>query len=213
MDNLLIKDFEPLIKSISNKFYGIDKEDLMQAGKVGLINAYNNYDKNSNTKFSTYAYTYIYGEMYNLVLANKMIKTNKDTLKLVKLIDKTKIYLEQKMQKEVSLNDIASYLEIDESILENAIINTNNILSLDKESEENDNFYNIYKYEEDNDVKLDIRSGINNLQKDEQNVIRCRYFNDLTQCETAKLLGMTQVSVSRYEKKSLKKLKKIMMYE
>ena len=92
MDDLLIKDFEVLIKSISNKFYGIDKEDLIQAGKVGLINAYKHYDKNSNTKFSTYAYTYIYGEMYNLLLNNKMIKTNKDTLKLVKVIDKTKNY-------------------------------------------------------------------------------------------------------------------------
>ena len=211
MDDLLIKDFEVLIKSISNKFYGIDKEDLMQAGKVGLINAYNHYDKNSNTKFSTYAYTYIYGEMYSLLLNNKMIKTNKDTLKLVKLIDKTKIYLEQKYSKEVSLNEIANYLNMDISILENAIINTNKMLSLDKE--DNDYLYNIYKYEDNNDIKIDIINSINDLEKEEQDIIKCRYFNDLTQSETAKVLGLSQVKVSRYEQKSLKKLKKIMMYE
>ena len=213
MDDLLIKDFEVLIKSISYKFYGIDKEDLMQAGKVGLINAYKHYNKNSNTKFSTYAYTYIYGEMYNLLLNNKTIKTNKETLKLVKLIDKTKNYLEQKEGREVSLNEISSYLEIDESILENALISTNTILSLDKETEENDNLYNIYKYEDDYDIKLDIRNSINDLDKCEQDIIKCRYFNDLTQSETAKVLGLSQVKVSRYEQKSLKKLKKIMMNE
>ena len=212
MDELLIKDYEVLIKSISNKFYGIDKEDLMQAGKVGLINAYQHFDKNSNTKFSTYAYTYIYGEMYNLLLNDKAIKTNKDTLKLVKLIEKTKNYLEQKLEKEVSLNDIASYLKIDVLILENAIINTNTILSLDKETNDN-NLYNTYKYEDNKDIELDIKNGINNLDKCEQDIIKCRYFNDLTQSETAKLLGLTQVKVSRYEQKSLKKLKKIMMYE
>ena len=213
MDDLLIKDFEVLIKSISNKFYGIDKEDLMQAGKVGLINAYKHYDKNSNTKFSTYAYTYIYGEMYNLLLNNRAIKTNKETLKLVKLIDKTKNYLEQKYNKEVSLSEIANYLEMDESILENALITTNTILSLDKESEENDNLYNVYKYDENNDIKLDIRDSINDLDNIEQDIIKCRYFSDLTQSETAKVLGLSQVKVSRYEQKSLKKLKKIMMYE
>lgn len=213
MDDLLIKDFEPLIKSISSKFYGIDKEDLMQAGKVGLINAYNHYDKDSNTKFSTYAYTYIYGEMYNLLLNDKAIKTNKDILKLVKLIDKTKNYLEQKYEREISLDEIAKYLEMDVSLLENALLTTNTILSLDKENEENDNLYNMYKYDDNNDTLLDIKDSINNLDECEQDIIKCRYFNDLTQSETAKILGLSQVKVSRYEQKSLKKLKKIMMYE
>ena len=213
MDDLLIKDFEPLIKSISSKFYGIDKEDLMQAGKVGLINAYNHYDKDSNTKFSTYAYTYIYGEMYNLLLNDKAIKTNKDIIKLVKLIDKTKNYLEQKYEREISLDEIAKYLEMDVTLLENALLTTNTILSLDKENEENDNLYNMYKYDDNNDTLLDIKDSINNLDECEQDIIKCRYFNDLTQSETAKILGLSQVKVSRYEQKSLKKLKKIMMYE
>lgn len=213
MDDLLIKDFEPLIKSISSKFYGIDKEDLMQAGKVGLINAYNHYNNDSNTKFSTYAYTYIYGEMYNLLLNDKAIKTNKDILKLVKLIDKTKNYLEQKYEREISLDEIAKYLEMDVSLLENALLTTNTILSLDKENEENDNLYNMYKYDDNNDTLLDIKDSINNLDECEQDIIKCRYFNDLTQSETAKILGLSQVKVSRYEQKSLKKLKKIMMYE
>ena len=213
MDDLLIKDFEVLIKSISNKFFGIEKEDLLQAGKVGLINAYKHYDKNSKTKFSTYAYTYIYGEMYNLLLNNKLIKTNKDTLKLVKVIEKTKDYLEQKYEKEASLLDIANYLKIDISLIESALITSNKILSLDNEIQNNNNLYNLCKYSENNDMKIDINDSINSLEKEEQEIIKYRYFNDLTQNETAKLLGISQVKVSRYEQKSLKKLKKVMMYE
>lgn len=213
MDNILIKECEPLVKSIANKFYGIDKEDLMQAGKVGLINAYKHYKKGDNTKFSTFAYTYIFGEMYNLLMSNKSIKTNRDTLKLVKLIDKAKNYLTQTLGKEPSLNEIATYLELDVAILENAILSTDNILSLDKENDSDDTLYNSYKYYDDNDTKIDIKSSINDLENDEKNIIVCRYFKDLTQSETAKVLGMSQVKVSRYEQKTLKKLKNIMMYE
>lgn len=213
MNNTILEQCEPLIISIANKFYGIDKEDLIQAGKVGLINAYNHYDKKGNTKFSTFAYTYIYGEMYNLLINNKAIKTNRDTLKLVKLIDKAKTYLTQTLGKEVTLKEISNYLEIDESILENTLLSTESILSLDKENDSDDTLYNTYKYEDNNDIKLDIENGINNLDSLEQDIIKCRYFKDLTQSETAKVLGMSQVKVSRYEQKSLKKLKKIMIYE
>ena len=64
----LLNSCEPLIKSIAKNFYNVEQEDLIQAGQIGLINAYKHYDKNSNTKFSTFAYSYIFGEMYNLSL-------------------------------------------------------------------------------------------------------------------------------------------------
>ena len=104
-------------------------------------------------------------------------------------------------------------MKIDEATLENAIMTTNTILSLDNENQENDNLYNVYKYEENNDTKIDIENSIKVLEKEEQDIIKYRYYNDLTQSETAKILGISQVKVSRYEQKSLKKLKNIMMYE
>lgn len=213
MDDKLFKDCEVLIMSVAKKFYGIDREDLMQAGKVGLINAYNHYNKQSNTKFSTFAYTYIYGEMYNLLLNSKMIKTNRDNLKLVKLIDKTKSYLTQTFGREISLKDISNYLEIDEHTLENALLSSESILSLDRKNDDEDSLYNVCKYDEDNDIKIDIKNSIENLNSDEKEIIKYRYFQDLTQSETAKILGISQVKVSRYEQKTLKKLKKMMMYE
>ena len=211
MDDKIISECDALINYIANKFYGIDKEDLLQAGRIGLINAYKHYKKNSNTKFSSFAYTYIFGEMYNLSINNCSIKTNRDTLKLIKLIDKAKIYLTQSLGKIPSMRDIASYLEIDENDLNNAYIYKDVIYSLDKNDD--NSLYDTVNYIEDNDTSIDIKSSLNELSKDEYDIIMCRYYNDLTQSETAKILGMSQVKVSRCEQKTLKRLKKIMTCE
>ena len=87
--NYLIEEYKPLILSIAKKFNNIEKEDLFQAGALGLKKAFDNYDETSATKFSTYAYKYIYGEMYNLIYKNSDLKITKDTLKLYKSIIKT----------------------------------------------------------------------------------------------------------------------------
>lgn len=208
MTEELAKTFEPLISSISKNFYGVDKEDLKQAGLVGLINAYNHYNEQNNTKFSTFAYQYIFGEMYNLALKMNIIKQSRDTLKLTKLIEKAKIYLTQVYKREPSIKEIANYLEISENDIINAINNTTTILSLDKLQEDDANLYNLIGSKQDDlDSKLDIEECLKNLDIDSQNIIRLRYYNDFTQQEIADKLGISQVKVSRYEAKSLKKLK------
>jgi RNA polymerase sporulation-specific sigma factor len=207
MTNELLLTFEPLIKSIALKFYNVEYDDLIQVGRIGLMNAYKNYDKNSKTKFSTYAYKYIFGEMYNYTLGIHTIKQSRDELKLVKLIDKAKNYLTQKLGKIPTITDIAIYLEMDEKNLMNAISNTQTVLSLDQEEEENVNLYNEVKVEPNYDLKIDLKDSLNTLTKDEQQIIKCRYFEALTQQETAHILKMNQVKVSRYEQKSLIKMR------
>jgi RNA polymerase sporulation-specific sigma factor len=207
MEENIINSCKPLINSIAGKFYGIDKEDLYQAGVVGVINAYKHYKENNNTKFSTFAYQYIFGEMYNLSIKNNLIKQNKDTIKLVKLINKAKNYLILEYKKEPSIKDIADYLQIDESIIGNTINSTNSILSLDKEIESDSTLYNTIESNYDNTGKyIDLKDSISNLDKEEQDIINLRYMYNLTQNETAKVLGLNQVKVSRYEKRSLNKL-------
>lgn len=208
MEEEVFKSFDPLIASIAKNFYGIEFDDLMQAGRLGLHNAYKHYDKKENTKFSSFAYSYIFGEMYNLSLKNNVIKQSRDTLKLRKLVEKARQFLTQKLDKVPSNLEIAKYLELDEEVVDNIILSSNVILSLD--SEEDNTLYNLVGNQEDNDMKIDIKAGIETLSKDEQDIIKYRYYNDLTQSETAKLLGMSQVKVSRYEQKSLNKLQKIM---
>lgn len=200
MEELLIS-CEPLIKHIAKNFYNIETQDLIQAGKIGLINAYKHYDKNSTTKFSTFAYTYIYGEMYKLSMESNIIKTNKDNLKLIKLINKTSNYLSQTLNKIPSIKDISNYLNIDENIINNVYNTSLNTLNID------DYDYEYYLF--DNDLKIDINNSINKLNKEEQEIIKYRYYNDLTQSEVAKIMNKSQVSISRQEQKTLRKLKQL----
>ena len=94
--NELILSHMGLIKKIANKFYNSSKEDLIQVGVIGLLKAYQNF-KDGNAKFSTYAYPYIFGEMYQLVNSNRYIKVSRDMLKLYKVIEKTRYELAQRL--------------------------------------------------------------------------------------------------------------------
>ena len=108
----LFKDNEKLIYKISTYFYNVDKKDLYQAGLLGLLKAYNNYHQNATCKFSSYAYDYIYGEMYNLA-NNRLIKTNSKLLKLYNMIEKARYTLAQKYERVPSNEEVASFLNID----------------------------------------------------------------------------------------------------
>ena len=76
----IIKLHEKLIYKIATKFYEAPKEDLYQAGVIGIIKAYNNYVPTENSKFTTYAYNYIFGEMYEFANNLRTIKLNKKPL-------------------------------------------------------------------------------------------------------------------------------------
>ncbi len=198
-----------LIYKIANQyFYGIEKEDLFQAGALGILNAYQNYQKNGTTKFSTYAFSYIFGEMYKLA-TQKQIKVSKDLLSLYKLIEKTRYALAQKENRIVTNEEIAAFLEKDIRDINQAIQAGNIIVaSLDKEGDDNRSIYESVAHEESIslDDKIIIQDSLDTLDQEEKNIIKYRYFRDLTQSEVARKLKMTQVMVSRYEKKGINKM-------
>ena len=198
-----------LIYDISKKFYGYPKEDLFQAGVLGLLKAYKQYDENFNAKFTSFAYNYIYGEMY-LLVNNRPLKINKDILKLYKLIEQTRFSLTQRNGFVPSYDDIANFLEIDKEKIYEAVMAGQSIMSLD--SDENISLYDTIKSEEkvSIDDKILIDESMEMLSEDERNIIKSRYFEDLTQCEVARKLSMTHVMVSRYEKKGLDKMQKFL---
>ena len=109
----LIQNNLGLIYKIAKFFYNVDKQDLIQAGCIGLIKAYDNYQKNGTTKFSTYAYEYVYGEMYALVNKNRDIKISRDILRLYKSIEKSRYMLAQKLGRIPSNEDLASFLDFE----------------------------------------------------------------------------------------------------
>lgn len=204
----IIKLHEKLIYKIATKFYPNQVEDLFQAGVIGLIKAYNNYVDNGTTKFTSYAYNYIFGEMYDLSNNLRSIKLNKKILKLYKQIEQTKYLLAQKLNYIPSTKEIASFLEIDENLISEVYTCTNNIMSIDSNEEEKRPIYETISNPQDNinTDHIDLKDSLNTLSQEEKDIINYRYFKDYTQSETAKILGISQVKVSRFEKKSLSKM-------
>lgn len=201
---------EGLIKKIANKFYGVPKEDLYQAGRLGIKKAYDNYKKEGTTKFSSYAYKYILGEMYDLVLKEQQMKVSKDYLKLYSLIEKTRSILSQKLGRIATNLDVALYLEIDLEIVNNVNLIFNNITSLDDYSEDDRSLYETIEANnnENIDDKIFIEECMSVLNPEEAKIINYRYYEDLTQAEVAEKLNMNQTKVSRFESKSLEKMRK-----
>lgn len=203
----ILKDNEKMIWKLASHFYGVDKNDLYQAGVVGLLKALKNYKQNGTTKFSTYAHDYIFGEMYMLA-SNRDIKVSKDILRLYKKIEETRYILAQKMAKIPSNLELAEFLGLSVDDIDMACMSASTIMSLDIDNEESRNAYEcIASRTTDVDTKILVDDSFAVLNDDERNIIRSRYYEDLTQQEVAKKLNMTQVMVSRYEKKGISKMR------
>ena len=210
--NELIETHMGLIKKIANKFYNCSREDLIQVGVIGLLKAYQNYKDTKSAKFSTYAYPYIFGEMYQLVNSNKDIKVSKDILKVYKVVEKTRYELAQRFGYVPSNEEVANFLEMDPFLVSEAVLCSQALISLDDEASELNLHEVIADHHQVNaDLKIDLDDSFKVLNHDEKKIIKARYFDDLTQSEVARKLNMTQVMVSRYEKKSLEKMKMALM--
>lgn len=134
--NELIEVHMGLIKKIANKFYNCSKEDLIQVGVIGLLKAYQNFKDHGEAKFSTYAYPYIFGEMYQLVNSNRDIKISKDMFKLYKLVEKTRYELAQRLHYVPTDLEVAQFLELDYNLVREAILCSQAMISLDDEASE-----------------------------------------------------------------------------
>ena len=209
----LILQNNNLIYSLVSKFpYFKDKEDLYQTGVIGLIKASKNYNPNFNIKFSTFAYSFIYGEMYNFVISTRNIKINKDIIRLGKKIKEFIDKHKQVRGYEPSIKSIADILNIKESKFIEVMETTKQTSSIDDELGDKYMFENIQTSNRiSNDTLIDLKNNIDSLNDNEKEIIKYRYIDDLTQGEVAKKLKMNQVKVSRLEKKILNKLKEKML--
>ena len=207
----LIKDNEKLIYSIASKFKNYKNiEDLYQAGCLGLITAYKHFDINRDCKFTTYAYSYILGEMRKLVREDKGIKISREISKLNLKIEKAYILLTQKYMREPSIQELSMYLEIPEYYISEAINSLNKIKSIDEPINSGDKeltLQDVIGNSTNIDDLLLLKDCLNKLDNEERKIIDSRYKDDYTQTETAKLMGISQVQVSRKEQKILKKIR------
>lgn len=215
MDNLtnLVLENKNLIYKISMLFTNYsNKEDLFQVGCIGLINAYKRYDESFNTKFSTYAYPFILGEMNSYVKKDKGIKISREISKINSMVERVSVLLTQKLMREPSIKEIASYLEIDECLVVEAMKSRNAIKSVDcvinddgKEITLLDTIPDVNNM--DMNTLIALKEELGKLSTEEKELINTRYVRDLTQSETADIMGISQVQVSRKEQKVLLKLR------
>ena len=209
--SVLIEQNKNLIYKIATLFNG-NKEDLFQVGCIGLINAYKKYDESYNTKFSTYAYPYILGEISSYARNDKGIKISRDIGRLNSSIERASILLTQKLMREPTIEEISSYLEIDQYLVVEAMRARYPIMSTD--SVINDDGREITLLDTipdingmDIDTLVALKDELLKLDSFDRELINERYVQNLTQSEVASNLGISQVQVSRKEQKVLSKLR------
>lgn len=215
---VLIEKNLGLVHAIVRRFIGrgVEAEDLFQIGTIGLIKAIDNFDLSFDVKFSTYAVPLITGEIKRflrddgIVKVSRTIKEQSQKLKLLRQSMQVRLGREPTLQELVSesgytMEEIVMATEADskvESIYTNVYQNDGNQVALvdmlGKEDTEKEELLN----------KMLLQQLIGNLNEKETLLIRMRYFQDKTQTEVAKYMGISQVQVSRLEKKILLSMRK-----
>lgn len=208
----LIMNNQNLIYKLTHYFKNYEnKEDLFQAGCIGMVKAYKKYDSSFNVKFTTFAFPYILGEMKKFAREDKSIKISKDISRLNSKIEQATIILSQKLMREPTIDELSSFLDISTYDLAEAINSTNNIMSIDEVINNDGKEVTLHDIIKDKETDLDsliaLRSAIKGLSDFEKELIGKRYYKDMTQKEVAECLGISQVQVSRKEQKVLTKLK------
>jgi RNA polymerase sporulation-specific sigma factor len=207
-DNLdyVISENKNLIYSLITKYDRSIQDDLFQVGVLGIIDAFKHFDASKNTKFSTYAYPYIAGEIKKFVRENRSIKVSRDIIYLYSQIERAREMLCQRLKRQPTNEELSTFLEISERSIAQVIEIYSPIRSIDdpitsdgKELTIKDIVYKSEYYD-----KLDLislREELLKLSPSEKELLEKRYCEEYTQEETAKMLGTSQVNVSRTEKK------------
>lgn len=177
---------------------------------LGLVEAKKNFNDSLDVKFSTYAYYYILGEITKYIRESKTLKISKDVVKLNKSINKAMDVMTQKLGRSPTTLELSLFLDIDEDKINEVLIATQDVQSLDYSyDEESNDLYNVISDKNTmKDELIDLKEELKRLNPEEKQLIQARYYEDLTQTEISKKTGISQVQISRKESKILEKLKK-----
>ncbi len=215
--NRVITENVGLIWSIVRRFLGRGQEadDLFQIGCIGLMKAVDKFELSYDVKFSTYAVPMISGEIKRFLRDDGMIKVSRTLKETAGKVRRVQEVLEGEYGREPTLAELAASLQIAEEEIVMALDSSAEVESLDK---------TIY-YSDGNDITLmdkiaeevdrnerlvnhmALKKILSELDEREQNLIRMRFFEDQTQTQVAEVLGVSQVQVSRMEKKLLLRLR------
>ena len=217
MENI-INNNQGLVWNIVARFSGrgYEKEELYQIGAIGLIKAVKRFDFSFGVKFSTYAVPYIMGEIKRFIRDDGPVKVSRSIKELAgKILEIQKQYM-QKEGREIKIEEMAKILKTSKEEITLAMESYNPVESIHSSAYNKDGdeicildrlSTNI---DEETQIvnKISIKQLIEDLEDREKQIILLRYYKSRTQSQVAKILGITQVQVSRLEKQILETMKK-----
>lgn len=214
---ILVEENTGLIWSVVKRFQGrgYDKEDLFQIGSIGLLKCIDNFDLERKVKFSTYAVPLIMGEIKRFLRDDGLVKVSRSLKEASYKIKREKEHYEKLYNREPTLKEIAATLDMDESDILMAMESGQDVCSLHQViyQNEGDEIHLEDKLEQQSDLieqtvdNIYIQELLQKLNEQERKLIELRYFQNQTQAVIAGIMGISQVQVSRMEKKVLEKLR------
>ena len=214
-DKILIEN-TGLIWSIVRRFLnrGHEGEDLFQIGCIGMLKAIDRFDTEFDVAFSTYAVPLIAGEIRRFIRDDGIVKISRKIKEnQMKIMHQREIYINEKKQ-EPTIEELEKVCDLTKEEIVMAIDASRNVESIDKEMYSKDSAYTLMDLAEDDTNieetvlnKIMVQQLMDMLESKERKIINLRYFNNKTQSQVAKEMGMTQVQVSRLEKKILNSMR------
>ena len=213
----LVEENTGLVWCIVKRFYnrGAEAEDLFQIGSIGLLKAIDKFDLSYDVKFSTYAVPMISGEIKRFLRDDGMIKVSRSLKELAHRAYSCEAVMQEKLGRDPTVTELAEELGVETEELTMALEASGDIESLhkpiyQKEGQEIRLMDKLPQKEEGEEKILDhilFKQLLSYLDKEERQLIYLRYFADQTQSQVGKQMGISQVQVSRMEKKILKNLR------
>lgn len=203
-----------LIWSIARRYFGrgVDPEDLYQLGCLGFLKAVEGFDLDFGTQFSTYAVPKIAGEIRRFLRDDGTVKVSRSLKERAMMIRVTRQKLTNRLGREPNLSELSEETGLQPEEIATAETATGTAESIQKRSGEDgfalEDVLTEGEMEEKIVERIALREAIACLSEREQMVIKLRFFHGLTQDKTARILGVSQVQISRIEKKALENLRK-----
>lgn len=209
----LVLENAGLIWSIARRYFGrgVEPDDLYQLGALGFLKAIAGFDTQYGTQFSTYAVPKIAGEIRRFLRDDGAVKVSRSVKERAAVIKKERQRLTGELGREPTLSELSQSLDLSVEEIASAETATSSAESIQRQTgEEGITLEDVLAGPEMEDGILErmaLKQAVSNLSAREQMVISLRYFHGLTQQKVASIIGVSQVQVSRIEKKALERLR------
>ena len=213
----LVEENIGLIWSVAKRFSGrgVEMDDLYQLGCIGFLKAVDGFDLGFGTQFSTYAVPKIAGEIRRFLRDDGTVKVSRGIKERAAVINAARSKLLQDLGREPTVLELSAYTSITAEDIAVALTATAGVESFQQSNGEDgfslENILSDTQSEESLVEQISLRQAIRNLPDRESLVIHLRYFHGLTQQRVSVVLGVSQVQVSRIEKRAIERLKELLL--